>query len=116
MSECDHICRVCGEHETGSWIDKRAQWMERQQLCFSCSVWEETLPRRDDPHIVRVKGTQYVIGEERDNGGFRGYGGARWNIEFFDGRRVTSTNLWCNGDIPPHYRDQLPDNASFVPC
>jgi hypothetical protein len=87
--------------------------MDELQLCFTCLFWTEKLEYKNDPRIVRVDGTQYVIGDEDAPRAFRGFGGARFNIDFHDGRKVTSTNLWCNGDIPEHFRAELPDNAVF---
>ncbi|MEV4748997.1 hypothetical protein AB0K21_21685 [Streptosporangium sp. NPDC049248] len=68
----------------------------------------------DDPaKRVVVNGEHYLIcGDE--TGGFRGYGGRRFDIEFFDGRTATTRNLWCQGTIPPRWRDRYPDNARFV--
>ncbi|CAO0836086.1 putative protein OS=Streptomyces microflavus OX=1919 GN=Smic_80960 PE=4 SV=1 [Streptomyces microflavus] len=46
------------------------------------------------------------------NGGF---GGRRFDIEFFDGRRVTTHDLWSQGTIPPKHRERYQDNARFAP-
>ena len=40
--------------------------------------------------------------------------GRRFDIEFFDGRRVTTHDLWSGSDIPERYRAHLPDNARFL--
>ncbi len=44
----------------------------------------------------------------------RGFGGREHTIEFFDGRTVTTRNLWTQGTIPPAWRDRLPDNARWA--
>lgn len=73
---------------------------------------------RADPTIVAViDGEHYVIAPEDENRSFwsaRGFGGRKFVIRFFDGREVTTTNLWHQGTIPPKFRDQMPDNAEFV--
>jgi hypothetical protein len=69
---------------------------------------------RDSLRTVRVNGTHFRIGpEDKDARGMRGFGGAKFIIMFHDGRRVVSTNLWCQGTIPKPLRGELPDNAEF---
>ncbi|MGW4792213.1 hypothetical protein ACWEPC_07335 [Nonomuraea sp. NPDC004297] len=46
-----------------------------------------------------VDGEHYAIGG--DTGGFRGHGGRHFDIEWFDGRRATTQNLWHQGTVPP---------------
>jgi hypothetical protein len=65
-----------------------------------------------DESSVNVRGTHYRIGPEKGKG-FRGFGGGKFVVKFFDGRVVTTTNLWCQGEISPEYRDRLPNNAEF---
>lgn len=74
---------------------------------MSKKFWEETL---DDTAVI-VNGRCYHIGAEDSKSSFRGFGGAPWIIEFFDGRVVHTTNLWCNGTIPSELGVQ--DNAKF---
>lgn len=73
--------------------------------------WEEQLSDRTnaaviDGHHYRVRG--------RENAYSKGFGGRRHTIRFFDGREVTTTDLWYQGVIPPAFRDRLPDDAEFV--
>jgi len=45
----------------------------------------------------------------------KGYGGRKFIIEFFDERpTITTHNLWHQGEIPPHFRDRLQDEANFI--
>ncbi|MFF1625581.1 hypothetical protein [Streptomyces sp. NPDC058272] len=60
---------------------------------------------------VVVDGEHFTIGPG-DSGG---YGGRRFDVEFFDGRKVTTRDLWHQGVIPPKHRERYPDNARFVP-
>lgn len=62
---------------------------------------------------VVVDANLYTIGSAKA-GGFRGFSGRRFDIEFFDGRTVTTRNLWDHGVIPPKWRERYPDNARFV--
>lgn len=76
--------------------------------------WESQIASDPDRRVV-VDGVHYRLGK---NGGepspHNGMGGARYVVEFFDGRRVVTHDLWYQGPIPPKFRDHLPDNARFV--
>lgn len=72
--------------------------------------WRDQL--RDRSNAVVINGVHYRIGPP--GGEFRGFGGRRYDIEYLDGRRVTTHNLWYQGPIPPKYLDQIPDNARWV--
>lgn len=61
---------------------------------------------------VVVDGEHYRIGAGKTT--FRGFGGRRFDIEFLDGRKVTTRDLWHQGVIPPKWRERFPDNARFV--
>lgn len=61
---------------------------------------------------VVIDGEHYVIRE--DAGPIRGFGGRRFDIQFFDGRTVTTRNLWHQGTVPAEWRHRYPDNAAFV--
>lgn len=87
-----------------------------ESLKHTREFWEKKMAPaiRDDKRTVRVEGTHYMVGDEKANPrGFRGFGGALFLIEFDDGRRVSSTNLWCQGTIPKALSLDLPDNAKF---
>jgi len=111
-----HICKICGDTDKHKFSEPTQSRLEREELCFNCDFWMEKVPYADDPRSVRVKGTHYFIGEENAAGsrGFRGFAGHRFVIKFDDGREVISTNLWCQGDIPPYFKELLPDNATFA--
>lgn len=69
---------------------------------------------QDDPaRRVVVDGRHYLIGDDKP-GGFKGYGGSRFEIAFFDGRKVTTRDLWHQGTIPPKWRERFPNNARFA--
>ena len=72
--------------------------------------WSRIATRTDDKLVI-AKGVAYSIGSPGDNP--RGFGGSVWRITFFDGRTVRCNSLWCLGDIPSDWRDQLPDNATL---
>lgn len=76
----------------------------------------ETLKRIDDkdPTFVLIDGTPYTIANEHSKSAFRGFGGRKFCIEFFDGRVVTTTNLWQGTPFGDLIRTYLKDNAKFV--
>ena len=96
------ICSICGREEDPShWSNENE--MRENQMCFECNLWHEraekfkTLPEHE---IAIIDGVYYSIDDEDSKSPFRGFGGARFQIEFNDGYKVVSTNLWCGGDIP----------------
>lgn len=43
----------------------------------------------------------------------KGMGGAKVTIKFFDGRVVSTDDLWHQGAIPEALKNIMPNNASF---
>ncbi len=85
-----------------------------QHLNFTKDFWQQKETIKYQARVARVNGTHYIVGDEDAPQSFRGFGGSLFLIQFDDGRRVATTNLWCQGEIPPALRDKLPDNAKFV--
>ena len=110
-------CRICGKTDNlDRWAEcNETKIMERENVCFHCAFWLEKIATTNENTVV-VNGTRYTIGKEDPNLLFKGFGGARFDIEFFDGRKVVSHNLWCQGNIPEEFRSypELQDNARFV--
>lgn len=104
-------CPTCNR-EVGTFVSDERSLKEKGE-CFECSIWRERLPLVGDPDIAIIDGTFYSIGDENDPSPFRGFGGDKFVIRFKDGREVTTTNLWCGGEISEHWRPQFPDNADF---
>lgn len=86
--------------------------MDSDGLCFTCAFWSV---KADTPPHKRtiIEGRSYGPGN-RTSGSYRGMGGRRFDIEYFDGRRITTYDLWSGGKIPALWRDQFPDNARFL--
>lgn len=108
---CNHTCIKCGELETGSWSHNNE--LITEQLCFGCNFWRDQARDKDSPFVARIGHVHYRIGPNNCRG-FAGHGGRRFDIRFNDGREVITNNLWCQGDIPEHFHDELPDNATFM--
>lgn len=105
-------CRECGQSDPARYYAEKREEMLAKSLCFRCEFWLRWVAKRDDPSVVRVGAEHCVIGDEKA-GGMRGFDGHQWRIEFFDGRVVSTTNLWSQSTIPDHFRDRLPPNAFF---
>ena len=104
-------CPTCGE-EIGRFASDKSS-MEEHGECFECALWRKRLPLVKNSDVAIIDGTFYTIGDENDLSPFRGFGGDKFVIKFKDGRQVTTTNLWCGGDISKYWRPQFPDNADF---
>jgi hypothetical protein len=106
--------------EQANILDKMAEKSEFNALFWAVKV--EWLNNGDinsnGEKVVRINGEHYVIGSENAPGSFRGFGGRKFVIKFIDGNHkdkiVTTTNLWCQGDIPEELRHILKDNAIFL--
>lgn len=110
-----HTCKNCGKEERNHYIEPVKVKLEENQLCHDCDFWTDYVKRTNDSDVARITGVHYVMGDETNEPAhFRGFGGDKFKIRFRDGREVVSTNLWCQGDIPERFRDQLSDNAEFV--
>lgn len=76
--------------------------------------WEEQLAAEPERRVV-IGGVHYRLGKNGNTRHqFNGFGGRRFDIEFFDGRIVTTYDLWYQGQIPPKFRKQLSDNARWA--
>lgn len=106
-------CRECGGN--GYWTRympcAEKEKMEAYGICFPCAFW---LVKIDEgPHRTVIDGVLFHVGDAPQGTRFAGYAGRRFDIEYFDGQRVTTYDLWCQGEIPERYRDRLPNTANF---
>ena len=92
--------------------------------CFKCNYWLELLGQNGLVHVDEYRGetrwTHYVL-EMRDTGGFRGFDGDTFRFVVLDvdenhkmhprliGGMFTHDNVWCQGEIPEHFRDLYAD-------
>lgn len=88
------------------------------QYCGECYFWHKFEVLKATPEMARIGGKHYFIGPELSLDELplkdRGMNGGKVIIRFFDGREVTSTNIWFQGLIPERWRIRLYDNAEFV--
>jgi hypothetical protein len=107
-------CKECGSPIATDFYQPVKSRLINKNLCHSCNFWDEKKDGQDNKRVVIVNGTHYWIEDDKPNAAFQGFGGAKFSIEFNDGRKVITRNLWCQGDIPIRFRDRLPDNAKFI--
>ena len=117
MCDTEIKCKICGNEYR---VDRYAKCdirsiMEKENVCFQCAYWLEKIMLTDKNTAI-INGIRYTIEKENQIGQFRGFGGREFNIEFFDGRKVTTHNLWCQGKIPETFLNyqEMQNNARFV--
>lgn len=103
------ICSLCGKlFEENSAKGYTENVMRDKLYCFICAHWEIIASYYDNPLII--DGVRYSLGP----GSSGGMAGRKFEIEFFDGRKVTTNDLWCQGEIPESFRSRIPDTARFL--
>lgn len=112
-------CKECGGKNVPlTWMEPLRSRMEKNELCFDCQFWHDKMAIADDPNTARIAGQHYIIGPKRPGvpKAYCGFAGNPFCILFYDGRRVETTNLWHQGDIPERFKERLPNNARFLLC
>lgn len=110
------VCADCGAKDYPTSFMQSSpikKLMDAHGVCFTCGYWREVLAKKPD---TIIDGRIYGLGNihKPPNQPHAGMAGRRFDIEFFDGRRVTTHDLWAGSDIPERYRAQLPDTARFL--
>jgi hypothetical protein len=85
--------------------------MDASGTCFSCAFWRV---RSKQKHATVIDGRMYTVGNRPKGSEHNGMAGRRFDIEYFDGRRVTTYDLWSGGEIPERHRAAIPDTARFL--
>ena len=110
----EYDCVCCGKHEEATYIGNEG--MTEKKLCFSCNIWEARVGEASDPGVIIVDGYWYSDAGDVANprhGQTLGFAGRRFRGTKFDGTRIDTNNMWGGGEIPVHFRDRIPDNATF---
>jgi len=105
-------CKCCGNEEMCVWIKETNDRLVANSMCFTCDFWEErgsSLAAAKDqkfPDTVVVHEDSgpmvYCVASEmpQHRGFMRGYGGSKFIIDFDDGRKMASSNMWSGQKIP----------------
>jgi hypothetical protein len=110
------VCAVCGDFELLGYCKDTEQRLVANRRCFKCNFWEGMAKSNGEPSAVVIAGHRYTIRPDNhpEHGSFYGFGGQEFKIRFFDGREVTTKNLWSNGEVPIRFRAIFPENAEWV--
>lgn len=77
---------------------------------ISKEFWLKIVAKKDK--YIRIRGRCYYIDEKYHTS--KGSKGEKFTIKFFDGKKVTTTDLWHCGKIPDEFKEELCNNAEFV--
>ena len=110
------VCADCGAVNYSTSFMQTSpikQLMDTHGVCFECGYWRERLTK---PNDTVIEGRIYSVGDvaKPPNNPHAGMAGRRFDIEYFDGRRVTTHDLWAGSDVPERYKAQIPDTARFL--
>ncbi len=76
---------------------------------ISKEFWLKKVAKKDN--YIRIKGRCYYIDEKYHAS--KGSKGTEFTIKFFNGKKITTTDLWLCGKIPEEFKDELCNNAEF---
>lgn len=109
-------CNVCGRLVKTHYIEPTRTKLINTNTCFRCDFWNDKLARIDNPRVFIIDGKAYFREDDMDgNNRFVGHGGRQFSIKRLDtGEIIQTKNLWCNGDVPKHFREKMKDNAKFL--
>jgi len=84
--------------------------------CFNCAFWTRISQREGGTQFPIIDGHAFSIGPEyKGSRAHKGMGGRKFVIKFFHQKQpIITTNLWSQGEIPPHFREEIPNNAEFI--
>ena len=110
-------CKLCGGVVYIWYSGDMKERLQEKNICFSCDFWESVhaeVQRKGTKKII-VEGSAYHISKDTPGDYFKGHGGRRFVIRYLaTGEEVVSHNLWHDGDVPPNFKEKLPDTAEFV--
>ena len=107
--------------ECGGWVEmnyRHSAQLRALGECFKCHYWLERVRQPDRMNVAIIDESRgrcyYTVGDRTGPSDCLGYGGQRFDIEFHDGRQVTTNDLWFGGEVPQRFLDRLPANARFL--
>lgn len=111
-------CHLCGKTVILDDFDASSKYykiMQEQHVCFSCAFWIDKIATPPSDFII-AGGHYFIIHPcvKRPDNKLMGFHGAEFYFRKFDGTLVKSNNVWHHGEIPQHFRKDLPDTAYFL--
>lgn len=87
--------------------------IDAEGVCFTCAYWRVAIAKK---HDVVIDGQIYGLGNvyRPPNSPHAGMAGRRFEVEFFDGQRVVTHDLWAGGAVPDRFKHLIPDTARFL--
>jgi hypothetical protein len=114
----DTKCPECGKMHRGNTYCLNSLTPDLNLgYCFECAFWREKVREQKEgtePNRCIVDGHVYYPYPGTDHSGYLGFGGAVFHFRKNSGEEILSNNVWHEGDVPAHFRPQLPDNAVLV--
>ena len=107
------VCEICGKEIEKS---KYSNGIICSSECFDEHFWLSVIREFIDmpETFAIIDGWCYRIEDENVAECCKGFYGNKHIIKYNDGKTITTTNLWTNGEIPNKYRIVLKNNAEFV--
>lgn len=92
--------------------------MEETGYCFHCAFWENLYQKnKDNPNWVIIDGYSWILGDikkQDKRSPLLGCGGSIMIAKKNDGTILEDRNWWGQGNIPPHFRNKIPDNTIWI--
>jgi len=110
----DRVCNDCGAVNYSTAFTPNCpekKLIDSEGICFTCAFWRVRIAQKHDTVIA---GRIYTVGNRPKGSEHNGMAGRRFDLEYFDGRHVTTYDLWSGGEVPERYRAQIPDTAKFL--
>lgn len=113
-SDPKRVCKDCGAVDYSTSFMQTSEVkkaMDAHGVCWDCAYW---LVQIEKKHDTVIEGRIYSVGNRPKGGSTNGMAGRRFDIEYFDGRTVTTHDLWAGSDVPERYKSLIPDTARFL--
>lgn len=113
-------CKLCGNQENPDDFcnenNRVVETMLKQHVCFNCAFWMNIINSQAPPGQIIIGHTYYIAHPyvKRPLNRIKGNNGKEMYIRIFNGELIKSNNVWCKGEIPEQFREQLPDTANFL--
>lgn len=111
----DFPCCECGG-VVASKNEETQQLMADRKMCSTCLFWIKIVEEKKDRRRIITNNNAYWIRTfgQTDRNGVIGFGGRKFDIKMNNGEIIKTNDLWHQGEIPPHFRNRLKNNAQFV--
>lgn len=104
-------CRECGHRINLNYIEDERRHLIEKGVCFRCHHWMRFVNNRNS---IVIDGKHYIAGTQRKPDQWNGFGGTWFHIRMNDGAEIHTCDLWFQGEIPEHFRERIPNNATFM--